>query len=40
MVGAGSDVCNLCFRDNCCSNTTAAKLFAGSQKKTNVVFGV
>lgn len=33
MVSAGSDVCNICFRDNYCSNTTAAKLFAGSQEK-------
>lgn len=33
MVSAGSDVCNLCFRDNYCSKTTAAKLFAGNQEK-------
>lgn len=39
MVSAGSDVCNLCFRDNYCSQTTAAKLSAGNQE-TNAVFGV
>lgn len=33
MVSAGSDVCNLRFRDNYCSKTTAAKLFAGNQEK-------
>lgn len=40
MVSAGSDGCNLCFRDNYCSKTTITKLLHKTKKKTNAVSGV
>lgn len=33
MVSAGSDGCNLCFRDNYCSKTTVTKLLHKMKKK-------